>query len=139
MWHMTFDAWHVTHDMWYMTHDMWQMTCDRWLVKINFLSSKWQGGTTNRLNLVFLSTSVKNSFYRYFLENTVHTNLIPSNTYWAKLWCILLAQWSEGPWFSTYSTELKKSFPLYNPFFPFVIGSKMLEMWSGKFAKQWSF
>ena len=54
---------------------------------------------------------------RYFLGNLAHTNPnIPSNLYWAKIWCILLVELSQGPWiiFSG-PTELKSSSPLEPP------------------------
>ena len=49
-----------------------------------------------------------------FLENLPHTNQnIPSNLYWAKIWCILLEQQSQCTWINcTSSTELKSSFHL---------------------------
>ena len=44
-----------------------------------------------------------------------HTNPnILSNPYWAKIWCILLEQRSQGQWISfTSSTELKSGFPFH--------------------------
>ena len=47
---------------------------------------------------------------RYFFENPALTN---PNLYWVKIWCVLLEQWSQGPWSSfTSSTEVENSFPL---------------------------
>ena len=65
------------------------------------------------LSSCFLSTSVQKILRGAFLENPVNINSnIPSKPYWAKIWCILLKQQSQGPWISfTSSTELKSSFP----------------------------
>ena len=55
----------------------------------------------------------------YFLENLAHTNPnITLNLYWAKIWLILLNEWSQGPTPKyTCSTELKSSFPLSQSWF----------------------
>ena len=50
------------------------------------------------------------------MENLAHTNQnIPSNLYWANIWCIFLKEQSQCPWISfTIPTELKSSSPLYS-------------------------
>ena len=50
------------------------------------------------------------------MENPENTNPnIPSNIYWAKIWCILLKKQSQWPWISlTGPTELKSSSPWRN-------------------------
>ena len=56
----------------------------------------------------------------FFLTNLAHTNLnIPVNIlYWAKIWCILLEQWSHSAWiYLTSSTKLvQPSWRVCSPF-----------------------
>ena len=56
--------------------------------------------------------------YRNFLGNLVHTNPnIPSNLYWAKVWCIKLEERIQRPTPKfTSSTELKSNSPLLGCF-----------------------
>ena len=66
------------------------------------------------LDPCFLTTLVKSKYLEELLGKSGVTNPnIPSNLYWAKIWCILLDKRSQWTWIRvTCSTELKSSSPL---------------------------
>ena len=80
---------------------------------VNVLFTKLFFCVNNRFYMIGVALKLKMPPKGYFLTNAVHMiPNIPSNLYCAKIWCILLEQWSSGPWISfTISTELKSGFP----------------------------
>ena len=79
-----------------------------------------------KCTIFWLKRGLRVHFYLYATDipKSISKNLpnIPSNLYWAKLWCILLEERSQCTWISfTSPTELKSSSPL--PESPYSVGN----------------